>query len=308
MIVVAGSANLDYVVRSSRIPAPGETALGRSFETHAGGKGANQAVACARAGGASTVFAGAMGDDVQADALEASLRQSGVALAVRRSSAAGTGMAFICVADNGENAITVVPGANHVLELGDLPGLGGCTHLLLQLETPLATSQAMARAAREQGVVVVLNAAPAHPDCASLLPWVDVLVVNEGELAQLAPHSDTVAARMQALPVATLVTTLGARGCVAKIPQGWVVQGAFSVQPVDTTAAGDTFCGALAAELARGADVAQGLRFASAAAALACTRPGAQSSIPARTEVEAFLSANSASQGAPEALRNYCAL
>ncbi|MGQ0710783.1 MAG: ribokinase [Rhodoferax sp.] len=308
MILVAGSANLDYVVRASHIPAPGETTLGLGFSTHPGGKGANQALACASAGGVATTFVGVMGSDEQSVPIEASLREGGVHLALRRSHQWRTGTAFICVADSGENAITVVPGANQALAVEDLPALQGVTHLLMQLETPLDTVLAMARSARQAGVAVVLNAAPANPGCAPCLPCVDVLVVNEGELAQLSAQPASIAARMQALPVPTVVTTLGARGCVAKTPGGWVVQEAFPIEPVDTTAAGDTFCGAFAAQCAQGADTAPALRFASAAAALACTRAGAQSSIPGHGEVLAFMQRYPADEPARQALRLHCGL
>ncbi len=308
MILVAGSANLDYVVRANHIPAPGETTLGQSFATHPGGKGANQALACARAGGAATSFVGAMGVDEQAAPIEASLRAGGVELLVRHTPEWRTGTAFICVADSGENAITVVPGANQALQVADLPNLNGVSHLLMQLETPLETVAAMAQTARRAGVRVVLNAAPAHPDCARWLSDVDVLVVNEGELALLCPEPQGIAQRMQALPVATVVTTLGARGCIAKTPEGWRVQEAFAVTPVDTTAAGDTFCGSFAAQCARGAGTADALRFASAAAALACTRAGAQSSIPTQAEVLDFLQQHPANPDAQHTVRVHCGL
>ncbi|MEI6601341.1 MAG: ribokinase, partial [Comamonadaceae bacterium] len=186
MILVAGSANLDFVVRASHIPAPGETVLGSEFKTYPGGKGANQALACARAGGATTHMLLALGDDAYALPLEHSLKSAGVELHVVRVSDQTTGTAFICVAEDGQNAITVAPGANFSLTPADLPALTGFSHLLMQLEIPLPTVLAYARAARSQGVKVVLNAAPAQPLPAELLQLIDVLVVNQGELEVLA--------------------------------------------------------------------------------------------------------------------------
>ena len=297
-ILVAGSANLDFVVRASHIPAPGETVLGQGFQTFPGGKGANQAVACARAGGANTHMLLALGDDAFAAPIEASLRGSGVQLHIVRCTGVPSGAAFICVADSAENAITVAPGANATLRPQHLPPLADVSHLLLQLETPIKTVTAYAVAARAAGVTVVLNAAPAQALPSALLAAVDVLVVNEGELAALAGLAGptgqdadikTSAARLK---VPCVIVTLGARGCVARTAQGWLTQGAYPVQPLDTTAAGDTFCGTLVAALHFGQGLPAALMLASAAAAVACTRLGAQSSIPTRAEVEVFMQAN----------------
>jgi ribokinase len=291
-VLVAGSANLDFVVRAARIPAPGETVLGREFRTFPGGKGANQAIASARAGGAATRMLLALGDDAYAVPIEASLREAGVSLNVVRSSEQPTGTAFICVSDDAENAITVAPGANALLRAEHLPALAGVTHLLLQLETPLATVDAYARAARAAGVQVVLNAAPAQALPDELLNALDLLIVNEGELAAITGISDDVPTALARVAVPTVIVTLGARGCLARTPQGLVQQAGFAVDAVDTTAAGDTFCGALVAALSRGEPLAAGpLAFASAAAAIACTRLGAQSSIPTVAEVRDFLAA-----------------
>ena len=161
MILVAGSANLDFVVRASHIPSPGETVLGQAFQTFPGGKGANQAVACARAGGAPTHMLLALGDDAFAQPIATSLLQSGVVLHTV-ASAEPTGCAFICVSDDGDNAITVAPGANASLQPQHWPTLDGVSHVLLQLETPLDTVDAYARIAHGAGVQVVLNAAPAQ--------------------------------------------------------------------------------------------------------------------------------------------------
>ena len=292
MILVAGSANLDFVVRASHIPAPGETVLGHGFKTFPGGKGANQAIACARAGSVPTTMLLALGNDAFAVPLEASLNAAGVRLHIKRVADQPTGTAFICVSDDAENAITVAPGANNSLrpeDLMPLGGLGGFSHLLLQLETPMDTVTAFARAARQQGVKVVLNAAPAQSLTSELLALVDVLIVNEGELAVVSNHSGSIEDCIERIQVPCVVVTLGSRGARAREDGVMLKQSAFPVTPVDTTGAGDTFCGAFVAALSHGQDVAQALRQASAAGALACTKPGAQSSIPTHAEVQIFL-------------------
>jgi ribokinase len=309
MILVAGSANLDFVVRAPRIPRPGETVLGRDFKTFPGGKGANQAVASARAGGVQTHLLAALGMDDFAKPIEASLADANVKLHAIRVADQPTGTAFICVSEDGENAITVAPGANLLLAPQHLPPLAGFSHLLLQLETPLASVIAYAATAREQGVVVVLNAAPAQALPADLLALVDILVVNEGELATIAGQSGTVSQNLARIAVPTVVVTLGSHGCCARHQGEFWMQPAFAITAVDSTAAGDTFCGVMVATLSQGADLCTAIRAASAAGALACTRLGAQSSIPMASEVAAFL----AQQGTLDAslldsLRQRCGL
>lgn len=309
MILVAGSANLDFVVRAPHIPAPGETVLGHAFATYPGGKGANQAVAAARAAGAVTHMLLALGDDVYAQPLEASLQDAGVHRHVVRIAGCATGTAFICVSDDAENAITVAPGANNALAPQHLPDLAGFSHLLMQLETPLSTVTAYARAARAAGVKVVLNAAPALALDPELLGLIDILIVNQGELSSITARDDGIAQGLQQLQVPVVVVTLGARGCCARIGTDHTVQPAFSVTPVDTTGAGDTYCGVLVAELDLGLDIHHALRRASAASALACTVPGAQSSIPQQAAVTAFLDKQPGATPAQlSALRSYCGL
>ncbi|MDR7069897.1 ribokinase [Pseudoxanthomonas japonensis] len=304
-VLVAGSANLDFVVRASHVPAPGETVLGREFATFPGGKGANQAVASARAGAVSTRMLVALGDDPQARVLEEALVDAGVAAQVVRVPDLASGTAFICLSDDAENAITVAPGANTGLRPHHLPSLRGVSHLLLQLETPLDTVATFARLARDAGVRVVLNAAPATTLPEGMLDSVDVLVVNEGELTALTGRG-TVAAQIARLAVPCVVVTLGERGCVARRGAELFLQPAFPVDAVDTTAAGDTFCGALTARLSEHAGLADALRFASAASALACTRLGAQASIPARTDVDAWLATQVDDPARRAALAVYC--
>ena len=309
MILVAGSANLDFVVRASHIPAPGETVLGQTFHTYPGGKGANQAVASARAGGATTHMLLALGDDAYALPLEASLGAAGVQLHTVRTAGVATGTAFICVSDEAENAITVAPGANNTLSAEHLPTLDGFSHLLMQLETPLATVTAYAREARIRGVKVVLNAAPAQPLGAELLALTDILIVNEGELASIANHQGSVAQCLERVHVPTVVVTLGAQGCCVRSGSSFLLQPSFAVTPVDTTGAGDTFCGVLVAALSEGNSMPAAMRRAAAAAALACTQSGAQSSIPTRDAVSAFLHTQTATTAHQEnQLREFCGL
>jgi ribokinase len=288
-VLVVGSANLDFVIRVAHVPTPGETVLGRDAQAFPGGKGANQAVASARAGGAPTRMLLALGDDAHAAPIEASLRAAGVRPDVVRMRGEPTGMAFICVADDAENTITVAAGANGLLRASALPALDDVSQLLLQLEIPLDTVLDGARAARRAGSRVILNAAPARALPDDLLALVDVLVVNEGELIALGGHPADLRRSLDAIAVPCVVVTLGQRGCVARVHGEFLLQPAFAVDPLDTTAAGDTFCGVLAAALAQGAGWPQVLRRASAAAALACTRLGAQASIPDVAEVDALL-------------------
>ena len=319
MILVAGSANLDFVVRAPHIPAPGETVMGRDLALFPGGKGANQAVACARAGNVPTHMLLALGADGHAQPLEASLHDAGVVMHIVRTPELASGTAFICVSDDGENAITVAPGANAALRPVDLakhvPDLNGFSHLLLQLETPLDSVLAYAQAAQAAGLAVVLNAAPAQALPNALLASVNWLIVNEAELCSVAACNGNVAECLAQLdlPRLNVVVTLGGRGACARVDGRYLLQPAFAVQPVDTTGAGDTFCGALGAQLGAGVTPAVALQFACAAAAIACTRPGAQSAIPRHAEVQDFLRDKLQQGAGPQSafdsdLRTYCGI
>jgi ribokinase len=281
-VCVVGSANLDIVATASRLPAPGETVLGSAYAEHAGGKGLNQAVAAARAG-ARTTFVAAVGDDDAGRRLRAELVAAGADPSSVITSARPTGRAVITVDERGENAIVVVPGANAEVTGSPLPP---CGVVLVQLEVPMAAVATALRLAREQRAVTILNPAPAAPLDATTLALVDILVPNEHELALLDPPEALVAGGVRAV-----VTTLGGAGVrIVTAEREWH-QPAFTVQPVDTTAAGDAFCGALAARLAAGDPLDAAVRFAAAAGALTTTGHGAVPSIPHAEEIRALLAA-----------------
>ena len=303
MIVVIGSANLDFVTQAPTIPRPGETVMGHDLALFPGGKGANQAVACAKAGGAETCFIGAMGDDAFAQTLHAALQDSGVMDHSIECPSTPTGAAFICVSDTGENAITLAPGANHRLTpdvasaaLRPLLATGRCRYLLLQAEIPMATNVAVAQLAREARIQVVFNAAPASHLPPALLECLDVLIVNTLELEAIAQALGIEAigaeAQVQALPTPLVVVTLGATGCLVHDQKlGLHHCPSFSVEVVDTTGAGDAFAGSFVAALHDGATCIAAAQFANAVGALACTALGAQSSTPRLADVQAFLTA-----------------
>jgi ribokinase len=290
-VVVAGSLNLDLVGRAPSIPAPGETVLGGALARFHGGKGGNQAVAAARLG-ARVRFFGAVGGDAAGDELLAGLAAEGIDAAGVRRVPVATGAALITVSDAGENAITVLPGANLEAPLPrGAADLRDACCLLLQMEIAPATNAAWAQAARAAAVPVVLNAAPAGAQVPPLLPLADVLLVNESELAQLGGAE-------AALGPAAVITTLGARGC--RVWQRGLQSGQQVAVPgyrlaaeevVDTTGAGDTFVGALAAALAAGHPLQQAAVQANVAAALSCRRAGARAGMPTRAELEQVLKA-----------------
>ena len=289
MILVAGSANLDFVVQVPNIPLPGETVLGRNLAFFPGGKGANQAIACSRAGGVATEMLLALGQDWFADPIEESLESAGIRMHQIRVPDCRTGTAFISVSDDAENAITVAPGANNELSASDLPTLTGYSHLLLQLETPVSVVTEYAKAAKSQGLEVVLNAAPAQHLPAALLNNIDVLIVNEGELLVVANHDGNIASCLDRIDIPCVIVTLGERGCCARTNDLVIAQPGFRIDALDTTAAGDTFCGVLVAALSKGDTMQSALTRANAAGALACTTLGAQSSIPEEAKIDSFL-------------------
>ncbi|MEV4945857.1 ribokinase [Streptomyces sp. NPDC053755] len=289
-IVVLGSTNMDLVAFVPRAPARGETVTGREFRTIPGGKGANQAVAAARAG-AEVAMIGAVGDDDFGLRLRAALEGAGVETDLLRTSEGPSGTAHIVVDDEGGNAIVVVPGANGTvtsLTHGDEALIGTADALLLQLELPLSVVAEGAATARRLGVRTVLTPAPAQPLPAGLLAATDLLVPNEHEAAALTGIADPHAAAAALLrDVPEVVITLGAAGSLYLARGGEpVTVPAPPVRAVDTTAAGDTFVGALAVALGEGRPVPEALAWASTAAALSVQRTGASSSMPYRSEID----------------------
>ncbi len=303
-IIVVGSVNMDLVVGVPRHPAPGETIIGTDYVTHPGGKGANQAVAAARLG-ADVRFVGRVGSDAFGAELRASMAADGVDVTHLKTSKGPSGVAFIQVDERGQNSIVVSSGANFdvtVTDLGSAP-FEGCGALLLQLEVPLDVVTAAARRARQLGAAVVLNLAPAQRLSRSQLKDITHLLVNEYEAGILlgtpafsvAGDPEAAAKRLTEL-VPNVVITLGEKGAAwaSVIEGGAVTTGAapaFKVKAVDTTAAGDSFAGAFALALSRsdGADLAEAVRFASAAGALTTTKPGAQPSLPTLEQVQRLL-------------------
>jgi ribokinase len=295
MIVIFGSVNVDFVTRVEAIPKPGETVLGPAYEVIPGGKGANQALAARRAG-AETVMAGAVGDDPFAAIGLGLLIEAGVDCSAVAKVAAPTGAAFITVDRNGENAITVASGANAHARAKALETLsiGPKDTLLMQREVPETELIAAAAYAKSKGARVILNVAPAGTVPDALLAHLDVLIMNEHEVTAVAKGMDFICdtpennARMisESRNLSTIVT-LGAEGVV-----GWTggvrrAVPAPSIEVVDTTAAGDAFCGAFAAALDQGFGFTGALERGVIAGSLACTRKGAQPSLPVKAEIEA---------------------
>jgi ribokinase len=303
-LCVIGSVNMDLVVRTPRLPAPGETILGGPFAVHPGGKGANQAVAAARMG-AAVQFVGAVGSDEHGAAMLATLEAEGVdASRVVRIEGDSTGVALISIAADGQNTIVVAPGANASLSPAWLESareaISAADAVVMQLEVSMEVVSRAAEMARELGTTVILNAAPAGRLSAELLSCVDVLIVNETEGAVLAGEGgepEHLAAAMGRMGVRTVVVTAGQRGAWYLHDRVVSHAAAFAVEAVDTVGAGDAFVGALATRWAEhqvaGALDAMGVMdamcWASAAGAIAATRAGAIPSLPQRTEVVQLL-------------------
>jgi ribokinase len=299
-VAVIGSLNCDFVMRASRRPQKGETVIGTSFNTFVGGKGNNQALACARAG-AQVSMIGRIGADPFGRLIAEKLAESGVDCAYLFSDpSVGTGVADILIDADGDNSICVAPQANARLSPGDIeaaaPAIARAGVVLLQLEIPHATVAAAARLAKASGATVVLNPAPVPPEGvlpADLLSHTDILVPNQIEAEMLTgmPVKDLAGAvaaarRLQELGPRHVIVTLGALGALLLDDAGRAVTiPAFEVAVEDTTAAGDAFCGALVAALASGEALSDALVWGAAGGALACTRLGAEPSLPMREEL-----------------------
>jgi len=298
-VVVFGSINMDLVVRTPRLPTPGETLTGHTFFTAPGGKGANQAVACARLG-VPTRMVGRVGDDLFGEQLRASLRSFGVQDDGVLTTPGPSGVALIAVDDTAENTIVIVPGANGAVSIADIPrlerALDGARALLLQLEVPIETVVAAARAAHTRGVTVILDPAPALPLPDELYALADIITPNEHEAATLtgiAVRDDqgaiAAARALIARGARRVAIKLGARGALTADAEGEQFWSPFTVTPVDTVAAGDAFNGGLAVALSEGRSFDEAIRWGLAAGALSVTRHGAQPSMPERNEVLTLL-------------------
>lgn len=297
-IIVVGSLNMDLVMRMPRVPVGGETLTGHDFATLPGGKGANQAVASARMGGR-VAMVGRLGADSNGAALRATLDAEGIATAhVSNIATAASGVAMIWVEDDGQNRIALAPGANGSLGPAEVDAaaadIAAAALLIVQFEVPMPAVLAAVGHARRAGVKVLLNPAPAAPLPAALWPQVDILVLNEseasavsgvvvGDVASAVVAGETLRARG---PSQVLVT-LGAQGVVVVDGAGSRHAAAHQVVAVDTTAAGDTFIGALAVALCEGQSLDAAVALGQAASALCVTRAGAQASIPYRRELSA---------------------
>jgi len=305
-IVVVGSINLDLVARTARIPAPGETVSGSSFQTFFGGKGANQAVAAGRLG-ALVHMLGKVGTDVFGPQLRSGLEASGVNTTAVGEASGPSGVALISTDSAGQNSIIVVPGANGEVTPADLDSyldlIRNAAIVLTQLEIPLPTVEHLATITQREGVPLMLDPAPARPLPDSLFQRVDWITPNETETCTLlgtpsvqwndSSMKDAATALLQR-GVRNVVLKLGERGCYLALADGRrEFVPAYKVRAVDTTAAGDAFNGAFATALVRGQDPIGSAAWAGAVAAISVTRAGAQPSMPNPEEVEAFLAQNS---------------
>ncbi len=297
-ILVIGSTNTDMVIETPTLPVPGQTVLGSAFRMTPGGKGANQAVAAARAG-ASVAFITALGDDALGVQRREQLAHDHIDVShVVIKKGQPTGVALIVVDTRGENLIAAAPGANWQLLTDDLvpaaPAFVDVKLLIMQLEIPLESVVWAANYAKQFGCPILLNPAPMPAQAlpASLLKNVDILTPNAGELRQLAPDAATLeeaASRMLALGVKMIVVTQGSEGATVYTKEESFHVPAFSVATVDTVGAGDCFSATLGVALAEGQPVRAAIRFATAAAAISTTVPGAQVAMPTREKIEELL-------------------
>jgi ribokinase len=296
-IAVLGSINMDLVVRCALLPKPGETIIADSASEIPGGKGANQAVASARAGGQVTMI-GRIGDDAFASRLRDNLSREKICVDfVSETKGCASGIAIVAVESSGENAIMVVPGANGRVTTEDVDAAANVIRsadvLLLQLEIPLESVIAAASIALEAGVRVILDPAPMPLSLPDQVLNVDVICPNQSEAAAIAGRPIETAEdahdcipRLHERGAKNVIITLGGQGAIVSDGASleWIAP--FAITPVDTTAAGDAFAGALAVRLAEGAQLSEAARFAAAAGAIAATRLGAQPGMPTRSEIE----------------------
>jgi len=302
-VVVVGSSNTDMIIKLNKIPAPGETVIGGEFSTAAGGKGANQAVAAARAGG-DVAFIACVGEDMFGQqAIDGFVSDQINVDYVYKDESAASGVAFIFVDKKGENSIAVASGANYQLLPEHISkaeeAVTSAEILVMQLETPVETITAAAKLAKENGVKVILNPAPAQPLDDELLQNISILTPNEGEAELLTgvnvgdeTSAENAANLLLDKGLEAVLITLGPKGVFLGTRRECKMVPGFSVEAIDTTAAGDVFNGALAIGLGENKSFDEAIRFANAAAALSVTKLGAQPSAPTRKEIDEFLIGN----------------
>lgn len=294
-ILVIGSSNTDMTVKSRKMPAPGETVTGGTLHMGPGGKGANQAVAAKRLGG-DVSFVCKVGKDIFGDNALAGYEREGIDISRSMRSEQPSGVALILVDESGENSISVAPGANDDITVADIRGMADFIktfdYLILQLETPVESVLEAARIAHESGVYVILNPAPACPLPEEMFGYISLLTPNRSEISLLSgiEVSDDVtlrraAAKLRSAGVGDLVVTLGSAGSLVFEGVSETMVPARKVNAVDTTAAGDTFCGGLCVGLSEGLSLVEAARFATAASALTVQKMGAQDSIPFRNQI-----------------------
>ena len=294
-ILVIGSSNTDMTVKTKALPRPGETVLGGVFTMGAGGKGANQAVAAQRLGG-NVKFICKVGRDIFGDNSIAQYKKEGLDTSGILRSGQPSGVALISVDEHAENCIVVASGANGDFTEADIEAsakdIKACGILLLQLETPIPSVLKAAKMAHEAGATVVLNPAPACPLPEELFKYIDLFIPNETELSTFSglpvddvASAEKAAAAMQAKGVGKLIVTMGSKGALICEGGPSVFVPAHKVKAVDTTAAGDTFCGALCVAVSEGKSLKEAAEFACAASALTVQKMGAQNSIPFRKDI-----------------------
>jgi ribokinase len=302
-ILVIGSSNTDMIIKMKKMPKPGETVIGGKFSTAAGGKGANQAVAAARAGG-NVQFIGRVGSDIFGETALKGFIQDGLNVDhIIKDTIEPSGVALIFVDENAENSIAVASGANGALSPQDIKD---CEHiissaeiLLLQLETPVDTIETAAKIAAKNNVKVILNPAPAQKLSKDLLKNISIITPNETEAELLVgfpitneKDAESAAKILMELGIKIVIVSLGSKGAFVLSDTFCGVVPAFSVKAIDTTAAGDVFNGAIAVGLSEGKNIKDAVVFANAAAALSVTKMGAQTSAPRREEIDKFILSN----------------
>ncbi|MFL0268881.1 ribokinase [Candidatus Clostridium radicumherbarum] len=296
-VLVIGSINYDTSIVVDRIPVSGETIKSTKIEYHYGGKGANQAVASSKSG-TTTYLIGALGDDAEGAELKQSLINSSVNInGIIEKKALVTGQAFITVAENGDNAIIVVPGANDNLSIEDISKnkylFKEAKVLLIQLEIPMKTVEYSLKVAKEMGLITILNPAPAAHISLDLYKYIDILTPNEKELDILVGMDESKSYSEKAMTlidkgVKSVIVTLGEKGAVEINKEYIKSYSSFKSKVIDTTGAGDCFNGYLASSLAQGKTIEEAIIYANKGASLSVTKKGAQNSIPTKEEVETY--------------------